>query len=87
MKSYELTVLVRQEADIETVTKLVEEFKGKVANEHKWGKRDLAYAIKKETAAFYFTYQLELDPSQISEFKKKMNYDEKVLRYLLLSRN
>ncbi|MCX7996477.1 MAG: 30S ribosomal protein S6 [Patescibacteria group bacterium] len=86
MKSYELTVLVRNEGDIEPVKKIVAGYKGEIVEETKWGKRELAYPIKKETEAFYFTYQLKLDPGIIADFKKKMNYEESIVRYLLLAK-
>lgn len=86
MNSYELTVIVRNEKDVEAVKSIIKEFSGKVEKEQKWGKRDLAYPIKKETSAFYFTYELGLEPKSISDIKKKMNYDEKIIRYLLISR-
>ena len=87
MNKYELTVMVRNEGDIENVKTLLETYKGKITEEKKWGKRELAYPIKKETSAYYFTYQLEVGGSEISDFKKKMNFDDKVLRYLLLKRS
>jgi len=86
MNSYELTVIVRDEKDVDAVKAIIKEFEGKVEKEQKWGKRDLAYPIKKETSAFYFTYQVELVPKTIDEIKRKMNYDEKIIRYLLLGR-
>lgn len=86
MKSYELTVLVREEGDIESVKKMIADYRGRITGELKWGKRELAYPIKKESEAFYFTYQVKLNPEDVSDFKKKMNYDERVIRYLLLSK-
>ena len=87
MNKYELTVMVRNEGDIENVKTLLETYKGKITEEKKWGKRELAYPVKKETSAYYFTYQMEVGGSEISDFKKKMNFDDKVLRYLLLKRS
>lgn len=87
MNKYELTVMVRNEADIENVKKLLESHSGKIIEEKKWGKRELAYPIKKETGAFYFTYQIELGGTNVSDFKKKLNFDDKILRYLMLKRS
>ena len=84
MNTYELTVLVRNEADVNTVKKLLEQNEATVSKEEKWGKRDLAFPIEKETSAFYFTYNVSIDGDKIEDFKKKMNFDDKVLRYLLL---
>lgn len=84
MNTYELTVLVRNEADVNTVKQLLESFEVSVKKEEKWGKRDLAYPIGKDTSAFYFTYSLEMDGTRIEDFKQKMNFEDKVMRYLML---
>jgi small subunit ribosomal protein S6 len=81
---YELTFLLENEQDQKDVTSIIEEYKGKIVEEEKWGERILAYPIKKRSSAFYFTNKVEFDPSVISDFKKKMNFNDKIIRYLLL---
>lgn len=87
MGLYELAVLVRKEADLESVKELLNGAEAKVEKENNWGKRDLAYPIGKDTSAFYYFLDVTIDPSKIKELKTKMNFDERVLRYLLLKKN
>lgn len=84
MENYELTFLVNDAADAKEVKTTLESYKGKITNENAWGKRALAYPIGKATSAEYFTYNISIDSAQIEEFKTKMNFNEKIIRYLLL---
>lgn len=84
MSSYELTFLLQNEEELKSVKSLVESAAAKIENEQKWGARKLAYPIKKLRSAHLFTWQINLKPDQISDLKKKLNYNEKLLRYLLL---
>jgi len=81
---YELTLLLPEEAEIKGIKELIASFAGKVEKEEKWGKRSLVYPIKKNTSAYYYCYRLEMDQKNIGELKKKLNFNEKLMRYLLL---
>lgn len=49
-----------------------------------WGKRKLAYAVKKQRQGYYEWYYFELDPSRISEVDRKLKMSETVLRFMAL---
>ena len=84
MENYELTFLVNDAADVKEIKSTLDFYAGKITKENAWGKRALAYSIGKSTSAEYFTYTIEIDASKIKEFKIKMNFNEKIVRYLLL---
>jgi small subunit ribosomal protein S6 len=84
MSKYEFTFLLPDEAEVEPIKTLVESLSGKISDEQKWGKRQLAYPMKKQFQAFYFTWMLDIAPKQLTELKKKLNFNEKLYRYLLL---
>ncbi len=81
---YELTFLIKEEAEAKTVKELIESCKGKVTKEDKWGEKTLAYTIKKNHTALFYNFEIEMDKKSVLEFKNKLNLSEKVLRYLLL---
>ena len=83
---YELTFLVKDDTELKNVKALVESFKGKISKEEKWGERTLAYPIDKNHTAVFYNYYIEIDKSEVLSFKNKLNLNEKVLRYLLLSK-
>lgn len=63
---------------------MLEASSGTLQNEEKWGKRTLAYPINKETSAEYFTWKIEIGEANLNELKKKLNFNEKLIRYLIL---
>ena len=81
---YELTFLIKEEAELKNVKDLIASFKGKISKEDKWGERTLAYPISKNHTAVFYNYAFEMDKKNILELKNKLNLEEKLLRYLLL---
>lgn len=66
------------------MTERLQAVEGTLIKSEKWGKKDCAYPIKKHTSGYYFEWKIMMDQKKISAFKKKMDYDEEVLRYLLI---
>lgn len=85
MNSYELTVMVENPAEAENLKKSVTSLKGKITDEKHWGKLALTYPIDKLTSADYFTFQIKMDKKDISQLKQKLNFDDKIVRFLLLN--
>ena len=84
MTKYELTFLLNTEEETKIVKDLITSLKGEIATENKWGKKTLSYPIGKNKFAFYFNYQINIDKKNIQELKKKLNFEDKIMRYLLL---
>lgn len=80
---YELTILLPDETELANIKKLVTEHSGKVVKEDAWGKKTLAYSIKKQRSANFFSWDIEMPQNQVTEFRKKLNFNEKIMRYLL----
>ncbi len=84
MNKYEFTFLIKEEKDLKKIEQIITSFKGKILQQKNWGKKSLAYPIKKQDSAFFYIWKINLPKTKISEFKKNLNYNEKILRYLLL---
>ena len=90
MKEYELTVLIHPdlEADLETplgkVREIITSAGGTIAREDNWGKKKLAYAIKREEFAVYVYMDVELPADAPLKISNTFNITEEVLRYLLV---
>ncbi|OGK23808.1 30S ribosomal protein S6 [Candidatus Roizmanbacteria bacterium RIFCSPLOWO2_01_FULL_37_12] len=84
MIKYELTLLIPEEAEIINLKELIVLLKGKIEKADEWGKRTLEYPIKKNLNAYYFHLLIEIDQKNIGELKKRLNFNDKVIRYLLL---
>ncbi len=49
-----------------------------------WGKRQLAYPIRKKPNGFYVVSQLHTDVDLLPEFERALKLDDEVLRYLIV---
>ena len=94
MRSYELTAVLSGKAtpakkkSVQTkLEKLITASKGKVDKVNDWGKIDLAYPIKKNTAGVFLHFELELESSKIKELDSKLKLEEDVIRYLLVRKD
>lgn len=91
MKDYELTVLIHPdlETDIEKplakVRDIVKSAGGEITKEDNWGKKKLAYSIKREDFAVYVYFDVKLPANAPLKISNTLNITEEVLRYLLVS--
>lgn len=83
---YELTFLLNEEAELKNIKDLIEAQKGKVLIEEKWGKKTLCYLIKKLSEANFYNWTIEIEEKNVQELRKKLNFNEKMIRYLLLQK-
>ncbi|HSP07317.1 MAG TPA: 30S ribosomal protein S6, partial [Acidobacteriota bacterium] len=49
-----------------------------------WGKRKLAYAIKKQRQGYYEWIYFEMEPGHVAEVDRKLKMSEQVLRFMIL---
>lgn len=90
MKEYELTVLIHPdlEADLEKpltkVRDIVKNAGGEITSEDNWGKKKLAYKIKKEDFAVYVYMDVKLPADAPLKISNILNITDEVLRYLLV---
>jgi small subunit ribosomal protein S6 len=94
MKSYETGLLIApnlSEEDTEhVISQLVEvisQREGKLVKQERWGKRRLAYPIKKFGEAFYVFLHYEGNPDILLELERQFKQSDKVLRYLTLQKD
>ncbi|HSW99800.1 MAG TPA: 30S ribosomal protein S6 [Patescibacteria group bacterium] len=90
MNQYEIAVLYHPdlEIDLEKATSRVEKIfadnKGKVTNADNWGKRKLAYPIKKNESAVYVIYTVEFPGEAIRKVESTLNITDEVIRFLII---
>ena len=90
MKEYELTVLIHPdlEADLEKpltkVRDIVKNAGGEIASEDNWGKKKLAYQIRREDFAVYVYMEVNLPADAPLKISNTLNITDEVLRYLLV---
>ena len=91
MNKYELALVIspaiEEEARTEVSAKvqaLIERFGGKIDKVDDWGKRRLAYEIKKVNEGFFSFTTFEAPATAPAEIESRMRIMENVLRYLLV---
>ncbi len=93
MREYEVTVIIQPQLDEPERTQLIERLSnllvpgskedGALTANH-WGVRQLAYPIKKFQEGYYVLYEAKIDPTRIKDIERSMQYNEDVLRYLVI---
>jgi small subunit ribosomal protein S6 len=89
MNQYEIAVLYHPdlEIDLEKATSRVEKIftdnGGSVVNVDNWGKRKLAYPIKRNEHAVYVFYTLELPAESVRKIEATLNITDEVIRFLI----
>ncbi len=61
---------------------VVEERNGKVLKVDNWGKKSLAYRIKRHRDAYYVVLTLEADGAVIAELERRFRVTDHVIRFL-----
>ena len=91
MRQYELMVILDPELDDRTVQPSLERFLkvitadgGTVDNLDIWGRRRLAYEIKKKPEGIYAVVNFTSEPATAKELDRQLGLNESVLRTKLL---
>jgi small subunit ribosomal protein S6 len=90
MNQYEIAVLYHPDLEVdlskaeEKVTKLITGNGGKITKTDNWGKRKLAYPIKKQEHAVYVFYTVELPGEGVKKVEGTLNITDEVVRYLIV---
>lgn len=91
MGKYELLYIVHPdlEASIDKITGNVRSFienrKGKINYEENWGKRKLAYEVKKADTGIYVLWFFEAPQSALAKIERDLRLTEEVVRYMILA--
>ncbi len=74
-------------SEIDAIGKLIES-QGKLVKLDRWGKRKLAYAIRKRTHGEYAVFYYETDSGALAaEIEKRLRINENCLRWLTIADN
>lgn len=91
MRHYELMVIFDPTLDertiapsLDTLLNVVREEGGKVDKVDVWGKRRLAYEIKKNSEGIYAVVEMNCEPATVQEFDRLLTLNESVLRTKVL---
>jgi small subunit ribosomal protein S6 len=90
MRNYELVCLIQPDLDetvfngvLDRVKTWVTESGGTVDKMDIWGKRRLAYPIRKQREGNYVLFNLSMDTSATAALEQNLRYTETVMRHML----
>ena len=90
MNQYEIAVLYHPDLEIDLdkaetkVKKLFTDNGGKLVNSDNWGKRKLAYTIKKQEHGVYVFYTVQLPAESVRKVESTLNITDEVIRFLIV---
>ena len=89
MKRYETLFIVQSELSSEDITaiidrysKIITDMKGTILKVERWGKRKLAYLIRKQSRGFYILIDFAGKREIVAEVERILKFDDKVLKYM-----
>ena len=93
MKRYEVVAIVKSDLADEDLTAIIErsqriitERKGVIAKVDKWGKRRLAYEIKKQKDGVYFLIDFAGDGPIVAEIERNFKIDDRILKFMTVKK-
>lgn len=90
MNQYEIAILFDPglEVDLDQATKKVEKIfadnEAKIVNVENWGKKKLAYTIKKHDSAVYVFYTVEVAGQNVRKIEYTFNITDEIIRFLIV---
>jgi small subunit ribosomal protein S6 len=90
MRSYELVVVVHPDLDenafkgmIDKIQSWIRDAGGAIDKVDTWGKRRLAYPIRKQREGQYVLFQTQMTPAFTTELERNLRLTEPVMRFLI----
>lgn len=91
MRDYELMVVINPELDDEGMSTIMDKLKGliterggSITDVEQWGRRRLAYPIKRFLEGNYVLTHFKMDPNLTNEVDAGLRLSEAVLRHLIV---
>lgn len=89
---YESAVLINAALDDEAIKMLISKIKetisdngGEIREIEDWGRKRLAYQIKKSKIGYYVIFRFDSQPDLITKLERYYQLDETILRYLTIT--
>ena len=93
MRRYETIFIIPADLTEDEINALIERYqsiitknKGMVIKVEKWGKRKMAYEIKKQIRGFYVLMDLVSVSAVITELERNFKIDEKILKFMTIKK-
>lgn len=94
MRRYETVIIVPADLPDDEIIGLMDRYKGIIANQkglvmkiEKWGKRKLAYEIKKHNRGFYMLIDFAGQTAVVAELERNLKIDDNILKFMTVKKD
>jgi small subunit ribosomal protein S6 len=91
LRDYELVVILSPEIGDDSITASIDRVHngitsrgGEIVDVNHWGRRRLAYPIKRHMEGNYVVSQVKMDPAQVPAFESALRISEEVIRHMVI---
>jgi small subunit ribosomal protein S6 len=91
MTSYEVALIIRSDVEEDAQQSLIERLSeiltaqgGQVDNVETWGRRRLAYPIRKVNEGYYYFIQGQFDSAVLPELERTAKLSEDIIRHMVV---
>lgn len=91
MRNYQSVLILKPDLDeaqvdeaSEKIGELIQKFGGKTHKVDKWGKKRLAYRVRKNKFGYYLNIYHSCDPAQLPDLEKSLQLYDLVIKYLII---
>ena len=91
MHTYEVTFILHPDLDDNSITEMVEKVQGWITDAggvvekvDQWGKRRLAYKIRKQREGYYVMINAQMPTDFNTELERNLQIQESVMRYMII---
>ena len=92
MRNYEIAFIVHPDLEdtgykevVERVQELVKNTGGTIIKIDQWGRKKLAYEIRKLTEGQYVFLHTEMDPTMCTDLEHALQLNESIIRFMITS--
>ena len=91
MRNYQTILILKPDLDepnvdqsLEKITTLIQKHGGEMLKVERWGKKRLAYKVKKSKFGYYLNLYHSSDTSRVVDFEKDLQLYDLVIKYLII---
>jgi small subunit ribosomal protein S6 len=92
MRDYEVIFIIQSDLDdtartgiVERVSTWITDAGGSVVKMDDWGKRRLAYSIRKQREGHYVLLHAQMEPASVTALERNIQFLEPVLRFMIIN--
>ena len=93
MRNYEVVLIIHPDLDEAALTGIVDKVKGWITDgggvvekADVWGKRRMAYNVRKQREGQYVYFETQMKPNFSTELERNLRLTEPIMRFLVTSR-